>query len=246
MALAAPVLTTQHGNGAAGPSLLPNAVIVGDLLSGLIPVELPGDIGWHPANPASGDSLRPEGLPGFTNDDQTPATNGGLYGLLNDFPAVGEPVKKIAYDLGAPRAIDEIRIFGGNRGADGRVFITAAIYTSGDGLAYDLLGYFQSDPSGTVNQPTGTAWQETLMSITDGDGRDLAITQYLRFDFYAVDNTQGENRDAWDGVNPFTGVDDGLTAGVASPLIWEIDVTPEPASLALLGLGALVALRRRS
>jgi hypothetical protein len=52
----------------------------------------------------------------------------------------------------------------------------------------------------------------------------------LRFDFYFVDNTASEMRDPFDGVNPFTGVDDGLSAPFVSPLVWEIDViggTPE-------------------
>ncbi len=31
-------------------------------------------------------------------------------------------------------------------------------------------------------------------------------------------------RDPFDGVNPFTGTDDGLNAAFVSPLVWEIDV----------------------
>jgi len=46
----------------------------------------------------------------------------------------------------------------------------------------------------------------------------------IEFNFYAVDNTQGQMRDPFSGVNPFTGTDDGLTFPVVSPLIWEIDV----------------------
>lgn len=46
----------------------------------------------------------------------------------------------------------------------------------------------------------------------------------LQFNFYSVDNTLGEMRDPFDGVNPFTGVDDTLTAAFVSPLIYEIDV----------------------
>ncbi len=31
-------------------------------------------------------------------------------------------------------------------------------------------------------------------------------------------------RDPFEGVNPFTGADDGLSAAFVSPLVWEIDV----------------------
>jgi hypothetical protein len=70
----------------------------------------------------------------------------------------------------------------------------------------------------------------------------------IQFDFYAVDNNGGQYRDPFDGVNPFTSIDDGLTGAFVSPLVFEIDViaVPEPAS-ALLMLGGVVALtvRRR-
>ena len=52
----------------------------------------------------------------------------------------------------------------------------------------------------------------------------------LQFDFYAVDNTQGQYRDPFDGVNPFTEIDDGLTPAISSPLIWEIDVIGQSSS----------------
>ena len=54
-------------------------------------------------------------------------------------------------------------------------------------------------------------------------------------------------RDPFDGVNPFTGLDDTLTAAFVSPLVMEIDVfaVPEPATLGLLLLGGLAVLRRR-
>ena len=65
--------------------------------------------------------------------------------------------------------------------------------------------------------------------------------------FYAVDNTGGQLRDPFDGLNPFTGVDDGLSAAFVSPLIWEIDAlaVPEPTAAALLGAASLAAVTRR-
>ena len=61
--------------------------IVDDILSGLIPTELPGDNGWHPVNPASEDSMDPHSLPALTDDAgfSTVVTQQGFYELLNDF-----------------------------------------------------------------------------------------------------------------------------------------------------------------
>jgi hypothetical protein len=71
----------------------------------------------------------------------------------------------------------------------------------------------------------------------------------LQFEFFAVDNNGGQYRDPYDGVNPYTLVNDGLTAAFTAPLVWEIDViaVPEPATAVLLagGLVVLSAIRRR-
>lgn len=88
------------------------------------------DTGWHPANPASSDSLHPFGLPTFTNGvgPQHP-----LDGLLNDFPGDGLPTKRLVYDLGGSFDIGQINILGGNANQpDGRAFITAIIRVSTD------------------------------------------------------------------------------------------------------------------
>ncbi|RIK70860.1 MAG: hypothetical protein DCC67_20565 [Planctomycetota bacterium] len=238
-AVAAPTVTTTHSGSSTG---LAGSLVSGDLLSGLIATELPGDKGWHPANPASGNSLHPNGLPAFTDD----VNNTGLAGLLNDFPGAGTPAKIIRYDLAAAADIRQIQILSGNDGADGRVFSTTAIrYSADGGGTYAPLGYFHSDPLGTVN--TGT-WRSTLVDITDDSGPVLAsgVTNLI-FEFYAVDNTQGQYRDPFDGVNPFTGVDDGLNAAIASPLIWEINAVaiPEPAACVLLACGIAAAARLR-
>ena len=55
-----------------------------DVIDGLIAVELAGDRGWHPANPATFDPDDPNGLPAFT--DGVGAIS-GTTGLLNDFPS---------------------------------------------------------------------------------------------------------------------------------------------------------------
>ncbi len=196
-----------------------------DLVQERFGVERPGDLGWHSANPASGNSLNPNGLPAFTDGVGDLGT--GVTGLLNDFPASGAPAKLLEYDLGAARTIDEIRIFTGNNGNDGRIFSTTAVYTSADGVNFDLLGYFQSDPSGAGNNsdaPDGPDGSTVVRIFRDGDEPLAENVAYLRVDLYAVSDLEGVFRDPFDGVNAFTGVDDGLARAYVSPLVREIDV----------------------
>ena len=89
----------------------------GDLINGQLATELAGDQGWHPANPAaSNGSSDPSGLPAFTDG----ILNSGLAGLLND-NAPGVPVKRIQYDLSTASDIEQIKVYTGNDGRDGRV-----------------------------------------------------------------------------------------------------------------------------
>lgn len=220
--------TTQHDTSAtAFDGQLSNT----DLIAGQLGVE-GADAGWHPANPNAADQL-----PIFT-DGLGGSGGSGVRGLLNDFPDVGTPTKIVSYDT-AGEDITGINILSGNDGADGRVFMSVAIYADNN-----FLAYVESDPLGTINNATSNQWASTFVRIRDDSGVLAAGVNDIRFEFYAVDNTGGQYRDAWDGLNPFTGVDDGLNAAFVSPLIWEIDVLPEPASLVLLGLAALM-LRRR-
>jgi hypothetical protein len=239
--IAAVTSTTQHGPASTS---LDGSIAVGDLISGLIGTELPPLNGWHGANTDPLDQL-----PALTDDSGIRAT--GLTGLLNDFPGAGIPAKTLQYDLGGPTDIGAIQVLTGNNGLDGRVFSTFTISTSTDnGGSFNPLGYFQSDPSGTINNagPHGS----TLVRVFDDASTILAsgVTN-LQFALYAVDNTGGEMRDPFDGVNPFTTVDDGLTAAFVSPLVFELDVLapiPEPTSLGLLMsvvAGALFARRQR-
>ncbi|MBK9121390.1 MAG: PEP-CTERM sorting domain-containing protein [Phycisphaerales bacterium] len=237
-ATAAITHSTQHSTAVNG---LDAQIAANDIIAGMIGTELPGDLGWHPANSNPADQL-----PALT--DGAGLLGSGLTGLLNDFPGVGTPAKLIRYDFAAAD-LAEIRILSGNAGRDGRVFSTTVIrYSNNDGQSWDLLGYFQSDPSGTLNSGGGNNWASTLVTIYDDASPTLlAGATNLIFELYAVDNTGGQMRDPFDGVNPFTGVDDGLTAAFVSPLIWEIDVVevPEPAGLLLLTLVGALAIRRR-
>ncbi|HMP07619.1 MAG TPA: hypothetical protein PJ982_14815, partial [Lacipirellulaceae bacterium] len=224
-----PVIFTTHH--AANDAALPYAMSSTDLLQGLIAVERPGDLGWHGANPASGNSMNPNGLPALT--DGVGDLGSGLTGLLNDFPASGAAAKKLEYDLGGAHRIDEVRIFTGNSGNDGRIFSTTAIWTSSDGQSFELLGYFQSDPSGTTNNAStpGGPHGATVVRIARGDGTPLIdAATHLRFDLFATSDLEGVMRDPFDGVNTFTGVDDGLSRAYVSPLVREIDVFGTPAT----------------
>lgn len=234
---AAVIAVTDHGpNPNFDPAFFNAQLSNDDLLAGLIAQELPGDNGWHPANTNPADQL-----PAFT--DGLGGTN-TLTGLLNDFPDAGTPAKVIQYDLNEPSTIQQINILTGNRdNPDGRIFNTVLIRVSTDdgisfmplggfvpGLGPNDQGYYQSDPSGAINRPGGSIddfgeSMTTFLSIFDDLNAPLAMgVTNIQFEFFAVDNTGGQNRDPFDGVNPFTGIDDELTAAFVSPLVWEIDV----------------------
>jgi len=202
-----------------------------DLVESLIPVELPGDLGWYPANTDPNDQL-----PAFTDGVGLRAT--GLTGLLADFPGAGNPAKRIQYTLAAPNDISEVRVFTGNDGRDGRVFHTYTVEFSNDGgQTFMAPIYVQSHPSGTINNAFQNNWRVVLSQLQNSDGFLARGVTALRFDFYAVANIPGEARDPFDGFNPFTGMDDGFDAPYVSPLVWEIDV------LGQLNPGTLTATR---
>lgn len=237
-AFGAPAMMTTHSDDVHG---LDGMIGVGDLISGAIGTELPGDTGWHPA---VGDPL--DKLPAFTDDTGIRAT--GLTGLMNDFPGAGAPAKIVQYDLAAATDVSKIQILTGNNGTDGRVFSTSVVeYSTDFGANWTTLGYFQSDPSGTLNNsdPNSNHWHATMVEIDDDIGGDLITgATNLIFNLYSVDNTGGQMRDPFDGVNPYTGVDDFLTAAFVSPLVFEIDVLPEPTTALLLVLGVGLIRRR--
>jgi hypothetical protein len=222
--LAAPVSESAHSSSAA---TLPIAFSSSNLIHQQIALELVGDNGWHPVNPASGNPDDPHGLPAFT-DGVGPLNdaNGIFTGLLNDFPTPGQPTKRVQYAVNGG-TIGEVRIFTGNEnGKDGRIFSTTVVsYSTDGGETYLPVGYFQSDPSGTLNNLENNAFGATVTRIFDDEHLPLASgATHVLFELYAVDNTGGQVRDPFDDENPFTLTDDGLTAAFVSPIVWEIDV----------------------
>lgn len=234
-------VTTDHGpNPNFDHTLFDSMISSDDLIQGMIATELDGDNGWHPANTNPADQLSAftDGLGGVRD----------LTGLLNDFPGEGKPTKLIQYDLAEPSNIGQINILTGNRkDVDGRAFCTVRILYSTDNgssflplggyvpsLGANTNGYYQADPPLTINEPGGSfngnlETLVTFMNITN-DASPLLATGVtnLQFDFYSTNNTVNWYWDAFDGVNPFTGYDDGQTEAISSPLVWEIDVIEGP------------------
>ena len=237
-------VTTDHGpNPNFDPTYFDGMLSSTDLIQGLIATELPGDKGWHPANTNPADQL-----PAFTDGLSDRGT--GLTGLLNDFPGDGVPAKTIQYDLAQASNIGAINILTGNANdPDGRVFCTVVIRYSTDnganfsplggyvpGLGANSSGYYQSDvplainkPGGSFDDPPNLETMVTLTNIADDSSPLIAsgVTN-LQFDFYSTNNSANWYWDPFDGINPFTGYDDGYPQAFSSPLVWEIDVLEGP------------------
>lgn len=238
-------LNLQQFRGDYGTPSFGYTVSNSDLIAGMIATNTIAT-GWHPATPG-GLQYREGAL--TDGDNWLSIPNGNLAGLINDFPGNGMPAQRFRYTFSETMNISSIGVLTGNDGRDGRIFHTYAVYGILGGGPRSLIAYVESAQLGNLNNADHEASRE-MATILGRTGGWLATVDALEFDFYAVDNTGGQYRDAWNGVNPFTGIDDGLTAAFVSPIVREIDVfgepVPEPATLAALGLGALVLMRRRN
>jgi hypothetical protein len=244
---AAVTFTTQHGEtvDAFDHLLSSSDLIHGKQIGDVDVFENPSDNfgnpsvpGWHPANNV--DPL--DQLPALTDGVGMRAS--GLTGLLNDnYPdegRSGRPAKIVQYPFDAPVDIGRINILTGNRNnGDSRIFSSTYIeYSTDNGFTFHGLGYFQSDPSGTINEETNPsstfipAQKSTFLSIFDGTSTTMltGVTDII-FNFYSVGAAIGAESplrgvlgDQWDGINPFTGIDDELPPAFVSPLVLEIDV----------------------
>ncbi|MFQ3586883.1 MAG: PEP-CTERM sorting domain-containing protein [Fimbriimonadaceae bacterium] len=241
-----PGLNLQQFRGDYGSPSFGYTVSNTDLIAGMIATNTIAT-GWHPATP-SGLQYREGAL--TDGDNWLSIPNGNLAGLINDFPlVVGTPAQRFRYTFSETMNIMSIAVLTGNDGRDGRIFHTYAVYGIVGGGERSLIAYVESAQLGSLNNADNNNNREIATILTRTNGI-LGAVDALEFDFYSVDNTGGQYRDAWNGVNPFTGIDDGLTAAFVSPIVREIDVfgepVPEPATLAALGLGALALMRRRT
>lgn len=207
---------------------------------------------------ADGDGFRTDPPPTPKGERFPAYTDGlgplsGLTGLLADNEPVqsGRILQTVEYAFGGYDLV-ALHIFTGN--TDARTFQAYRVSylpTGSDtfiGLGNNG-GYFQSDPSGKTY---GTDDRWTATRLFDDEGGFLAEkVATLRIEFYASGkNVENDARDPFDGVNPFTGTDDGLTPANLGTLVLEVDAiaVPEPSVIGLLGLGAVAIftlLRRR-
>ncbi len=239
----AAVTSTFDSGAATDGSDLPVQPASGDLIDGVTPPTVdtfrPGsNQGFHGANGAPGDQF-----PAYTDG----GFGGGLHGLLvdNDPVVDGQVVQGITYDLGG-QDVSEIRVFGGN--ADARQFLTLVVELSFNGVDFVGVGpdngYFQ--PAGINSNDVPPGWGSVMRIFDDGGALLGSGVEKVRFQFFASGNNNPQRYvDPFSGANPFTGFDDGQGAANQSPLIREIDILPEPASLALIALGSVALLRRR-
>lgn len=242
---AGPGLTLQQFRGDYGSSAFGYTVSHTDLIAGMVATNtLP--TGWHPATPG-GLEYREGALTDGANWLNIP--NGNLAGLINDFPLIlGTPAQKFRFTFSETMNISAIGVLTGNDNRDGRIFHTYAVYGILGGGERSLIAYVESAQLGSLNNQNHNQDRE-IATVLSRTGGNLATVDALEFDFYSVDNTGGQYRDPWNGVNPFTSIDDGLSAAFVSPIVREIDVfgepVPEPATFAALGLSALALMRRR-
>lgn len=220
-----------------------NKVSNADLINGKIGTPLTGDAGWHPVNTNPADQWA-----AFTDG----VLGGGLAGLLNDpidSMLMGTAIKRVQYNLDGPTDVAAVRVFTGNDGRDGRVFHAYYSEWSTDGSTWNFGYYAQSHNTGHINNSSVNNWKDVSTTVSRAGGTLWEDAVAVRFYFFAVHNTVNENRDYINGVNPFTGVDDGFSAAQVSPLVREIDIeaVPEPGTMIALGAGlaALAARRRR-
>ncbi len=190
-----------------------------DLIEGMLP-----SFQSHPNSAASPNYEESAGAAQWTNGSlATVYHQPGPLGNAADHANYGTVGNSsiVQYDLGATFALNYIDIFlGWNDG--GRDDGNFSVYTSADGVTFDLLGSYASIPDS--NQPADRPVTNQVRFIDDVEGTDGIIATGVRFvelRFGSVDNSH---------------------IGIV-----EIDIhgVPEPGTTLLGLLGGVLLLRRR-
>lgn len=238
--VAAAVPTYTKDSADYGGSLI-KSVVAGDLL----------DQGFTTATQEQGGFIGGLGTPVDLTDGTWGTGWGAGAAVLMDYasdpPNVsGTPALTMRYDFAVPQNVGEIRVYASNPdGYNSRSYHNYDIeyMVAGDATVYTLLEQVHSTNFGTWNGTTESV-ERTATYVYD-DARALLIEDcvMLRFKLYDVGNTTGGLWDPYFEDDPRD--TDGNRAAFEGPGIREIDVIPEPATLALLVLGGLAVLRRR-
>ena len=146
-----------------------------------------------------------------------------------------KPSLWITYDLDEPTVLTEIRSFGAHDAGGGRAFQNLTVEYQVEGAPDEwqvLVTYATTGPFYTTNPGNKSS---LIRIFDDGGGAMLGgqLVTKLGFKYWPVGNVDG-----W-----FLPADH--SESYVGSIIKEIDVIPEPATIALLGLGGLALLRRK-